>query len=85
VLCEKSKSLNFSGGVANVLGRRGDFPASKYLFEEPRRPTSRGLGGGGPPPCTCYKKQNATGAKTKAADTKPTATAATPCRGGVSG
>jgi hypothetical protein len=61
VLCEKSKSLKFSGCGENVLGRRGENPVSKYLFERSMTPTSRGIGGGGPPPTPVTKNKTQLG------------------------
>ena len=57
------KSLKFSGGVSNVLERRGDLPVSKYLFgasQEEEEPE----GGGGSTPYS--RKQT----KTQTAKTK---------------
>ena len=50
MLCEKSKTLKFSGGVANVLGPPSENRLSKYLFRRCITPSSRGTGVGGPPP-----------------------------------
>ena len=50
MLCEKSKSLKFSGGVANVLGPPAESRLSKYLIRRYITPSSRGTRGGGPPP-----------------------------------
>ena len=52
----KVKISQIFWGGENVLGPPGQKRLSKYLFRRSISPTSRGIGGGGPPPHTAKSK-----------------------------